>query len=170
MLQAPDCSFSKTQSKVNITNLKFGNPGGFIASIKVSYDHSITALRIKWFSARTDTRPVKYTRDGAPEWEFKAINQVPPLPCVILTRFLTSRDQSPPRSSPLCSSLSAFFPSTNPRVLSGCLLHYIQVSNFLIFLLSLNLTWNYISCSYVYWFVFLLFPLLLQVWHLILLT
>lgn len=123
-----DCSFSKPQSKGNITNLQFWNPEVIIALRKVSWDHSIIELRIKWFPARTDTEPVKYTRDDAPKWVMKAVSQMISLVSKSLQGFLAGRDQSSPRPR-LHSSLRFPFLHTLslPRFSPGCLLYFIQV-------------------------------------------
>lgn len=136
----PDCSFSKPQSKGNITNLQFWNPGVIIALRKVSWNYSVIVLRIKWFSARTDTEPVKYTRDDAAKWTLKAINQMISLVCKSLPAFLASRDQSSPRSRPHSSLWFPFLHTLSlSRFSSGCLLYFIQVLLNCFFFISLTL-------------------------------
>lgn len=154
-----------------MTNLQFWNPGVFTALRKVSWDRSITVLRIKWISARTDTQPVKYTRDEAPECKFKAVNQMPSLPCPSLTGFLPAeikvlRNLTPsgplsPLSFPPHSLPLPGFHQVAPCTSLKLLTYFPPVS---------HLTWSYTSCSYVCWFVSLLFSLLLQVRHLMLFT
>lgn len=66
---------------MSITNLQFWSLGVITALGEVSCDPApISVLRIKWFSARNDTEPVKHPRDDALVSTCETINQMTSLP------------------------------------------------------------------------------------------
>lgn len=151
----PDCSFSKPRSKGNITNLQFWNPGVIIALRKVSWDHSIIVLRIKWFSARTDTEPVKHTR-WCTKVSFESHKSNDITRVQIPRRFPSQqRSKFSKIQTPFFVSLVSFFFTLSPcpgfHPVASCtsfkfyLIPFSHLSHF---------TWNYILCSYVPLFVF----------------